>query len=130
LSNASTPADSNLNLKSSNVWVEIFVVRGCTSRPRWRCPASRIKYHEKCGGLPIWGRDAPVSARVIGDRSTRVLEMRSVERPDGFDYGGATLVERVGDRIGILVSRAYSLPVFFPALHQRVGFGRYRRRHR
>ena len=41
-------ADSNLKPKSSNVWVEIFVVRGCTSRPRWRCPAGRIKYHEKC----------------------------------------------------------------------------------
>jgi hypothetical protein len=76
------------------------------------------------------GRDAPVSARVIGDRFTRCLATRSVERPDGFDYGGATLVERVGDRIGILVPRAYSLPVFLPALHQRLGFGRYRRRHR
>jgi hypothetical protein len=77
-----------------------------------------------------WGRDAPVSARVVGDRSTRVLATRSVERPDGFDYGGSTLVERVGDRIGVLVPRAYSLPVLFPALHQRLGFGRYRRRHR
>jgi hypothetical protein len=76
------------------------------------------------------GRDAPVSARVVGDRSTRVLATRSVERPDGFDYGGSTLVERVGDRIGVLVPRAYSFPVFLPALQKRLGFGGYRRRHR
>jgi hypothetical protein len=62
--------------------------------------------------------------------SATVLATRSVERPDGFDYGGATLVERVGNRIGILVPRAYSLPVCLPALHQRLGFSRYRRRHR
>jgi hypothetical protein len=74
-----------------------------------------------------WGRDAPASARVAAAAS---WEMRSVERLDGFDYGGATLVERVGDRIGILVPRAYSLPVLLPALHQRLGFGRYGRRHR
>jgi hypothetical protein len=71
-----------------------------------------------------------VSSRVVVDRSIRALATRSVERPDGFYYGRATLVERVGDRIGVLVPRAYSLPVFLPALHQRLGFGRYRRRHR
>lgn len=53
-----------------------------------------------------------------------------MERSDGFDHGGTTLVERIGDRVGILVPRAYSFPVFLPALHQCLGFRRYRRRHR
>src|SRR5690349_12171553 len=55
LSNASTPADSNLIRQSSNAWVEIFVVRGCTSRPAGRS-ASCLKYHQKRNGLPIKGR--------------------------------------------------------------------------
>ena len=54
----------------------------------------------------------------------------SVQRSDGSDHGGAAIVERVGDCIGILVPRAYTFPMFLPALHQRLRFGRYRCRHR
>ncbi len=50
-------ATVSLKLKSSSVWVEICLVRGCTSRTYWQCPASRIQYHEKCRGLPIVGRE-------------------------------------------------------------------------
>jgi hypothetical protein len=90
-----------------------------------REPAQTLPYRPAAEG-----RDTPVSARVSATGSPASWEMRSVERLDGFDYGGATLVESVGDRVGILVPRAYSLPVFLPALHQRLGFGRYGRRHR
>ena len=73
MSNASTPADSNLKPKSSSVWVEIFVVRGCTSRPCWQRPASKIKYHEKCGGLPILGREYAFARRQGSTGSERPI---------------------------------------------------------
>jgi hypothetical protein len=64
-SNASTPADSNLKPKSSSVWVEKFVVRGCTSRPCWQRPASKIKYREQCSGYGL--DDRPSDSERIGN---------------------------------------------------------------
>jgi hypothetical protein len=53
----------------------------------------------------------------------------SAYRSDALDHGGAAVVERVGHRVGVRIPRTYSFPVFLPALHQRFGLGRHRRRH-
>jgi hypothetical protein len=58
-------ADSNLKPKTSSVWVEKFVVRGCTSRPCWQRPASKIKYREKCSGYGL--DDRPSDSERIGN---------------------------------------------------------------
>src|SRR5208283_5153855 len=39
LTNPSAPADSKIKPGSSNDRVDIFVVRGCMSRPHWQLPA-------------------------------------------------------------------------------------------
>src|SRR5208282_3832739 len=54
--NASAPADSRPKQQTSNVWVELFVVRGRMSRLRRQLPASRDQYHGKRDGESILGR--------------------------------------------------------------------------
>jgi len=57
---SSAPADSKLKRKTSNVGVEIFVIRRHMSRSYWQIPASCAWYHWKQDGSPIW-RSKPVS---------------------------------------------------------------------
>jgi len=53
LTNASAPTDSKLTRWTSNVWVELFVVRGRMSRLHRQLPAGRDQYHGKRDGVSI-----------------------------------------------------------------------------
>jgi len=65
LVNSSAPADSKPKAWTSDVWVEIFVVRGCMSCSHRQLPASCAKYHWDQDGLSILGRRWPIRIRPL-----------------------------------------------------------------
>ncbi len=56
-------------------------------------------------------------------RPSAAPHMFSAQCSDSLDHSGTTVINRVGNRIGVLLPRSYAFPVALPALHKNLGLG-------